>query len=84
MVSQGSVKYDLVIMDLMMPVMDGYEATKAIRNLQDKNLANIPIIAMSANAFEEDRKKVLDTGMNGFVAKPVDADLLIAAINKVK
>jgi len=84
MVSQGSVKYDLVIMDLMMPVMDGYEATKAIRNLQDKNLANIPIIAMSANAFEEDRKKVLDAGMNGFVAKPVDTDLLIAAINKVK
>ena len=54
-----------------MPVMDGYMATKKIRNLEDSDLANIPIIALSANAFEEDRKASADAGMNGHLAKPV-------------
>ena len=57
-----------------MPNMDGYKATEVIRDLADKSKANIPIIAMTANAFEEDRKKALAKGMNGHIAKPVDAE----------
>ena len=66
--------YDLIIMDIQMPNMDGYRATEMIRGLLDKNKANIPIIAMTANAFEEDRKKALAKGMNGHIAKPVGAE----------
>ena len=66
--------YDLILMDIQMPNMDGYRATEMIRGLSDKNKANIPIIAMTANAFEEDRKKALAKGMNGHIAKPVDAE----------
>ena len=66
--------YDLILMDIQMPNMDGYKATEVIRDLSDKNKANIPIIAMTANAFEEDRKKALAKGMNGHIAKPVDAE----------
>ena len=65
---------DLVFMDIQMPNMDGYKATQAIRRLADKKKADIPIIAMTANAFEEDRKKALAKGMNGHIAKPVDAE----------
>ena len=61
-------------MDIQMPNMDGYKATEVIRDLADKSKANIPIIAMTANAFEEDRKKALAKGMNGHIAKPVDAE----------
>ena len=64
--------YDLVLMDIQMPIMDGYEATKVIRSADDPAIANIPIIAMTANAFEEDRKKALEMGMNGHLAKPID------------
>lgn len=66
--------YDLILMDIQMPNMDGYKATEVIRDLSDKNKANIPIIAMTANAFEEDRKKALAKGMNGHIAKSVDAE----------
>ena len=66
--------YDLILMDIQMPNMDGYKATEVIRGLSDKSKANIPIIAMTANAFEEDRKKALAKGMNGHIAKPVDAE----------
>ena len=66
--------YDLILMEIQMPNMDGYRATEMIRGLSDKNKANIPIIAMTANAFEEDRKKALAKGMNGHIAKPVDAE----------
>ena len=82
--------FDIVLMDLMMPEMNGYDATLAIRAWERSNHplgpggSAIPIVAMSANAFEEDKRKVIDTGMNRFVAKPVDVDLLIAAINKVR
>ena len=66
--------YDLILMDIQMPNMDGYKATEIIRGLSDKSKATIPIIAMTANAFEEDRKKALAKGMNGHIAKPVAAE----------
>ena len=65
--------YDLILMDVQMPNMDGYKATKIIRSLPDKQKAQIPIIAMTANAFAEDRKKAFELGMNGHIAKPIDA-----------
>ena len=68
----GAGRYDVVLMDIQMPVMNGYEATRQIRESDDPALRLIPIIAMTANAFEEDKKKALDAGMNGFVAKPID------------
>ena len=64
--------YDLILMDIQMPGMDGYKATEAIRRLTDKDKANIPIVAMTANAFEEDKKMAFSKGMNGHIAKPVD------------
>lgn len=75
--------YDAVLMDIQMPVMDGYEATKAIRTLENKNLAGIPVIAMTANAFSEDVKKAHDAGMNGHIAKPIDADNMTNVLRKV-
>ena len=74
--------YDLILMDIQMPVMNGYCATKAIRQLEDPALANIPIIAVSANAFEEDRKMSLKCGMNDHLPKPVDAVGLLRVICK--
>ena len=67
--------YDMILMDIQMPEMDGYEATKRIRNLDDAR-ADIPIVAMTANAFEEDRQKALESGMNAHVSKPVDMNML--------
>lgn len=66
-----------------MPVMDGYMATKKIRNLEDSDLANIPIIALSANAFEEDRKASADAGMNGHLEKPVNVSELLKMLCKL-
>ena len=66
-----------------MPVMDGYMATKKIRNLEDSDLANIPIIALSAHAFEEDRKASADAGMNGHLAKPVNVSELLKMLCKL-
>ena len=66
--------YDVILMDIQMPHMDGYKATQVIRRLADQKKADIPIIAMTANAFEEDRKKALEKGMNGHIAKPVDIE----------
>ena len=74
--------YDLILMDVQMPVMNGYEATGKIRKLQDKSKAQIPIIAMTANAFAEDRKKALAVGMNDHVAKPIDMNTLIPTMQK--
>ena len=76
-------EYDVVIMDVMMPVMDGLEATKAIRMLEREDAKKIPIIAMTANAFEEDRKACLDAGMNEHIGKPIDIPLLKSAITKL-
>lgn len=75
--------FDLVLMDIQMPVMDGYEATKAIRELEDKEKASVPIIAMTANAFSEDIKKATDAGMNGHIAKPIDIKQMIETLSKI-
>ena len=70
-------QYDLILMDIQMPIMDGYEATRQIRALEDPDIAGIPIIAMTANAFEEDKKTALEVGMNGHIAKPIDVPVLL-------
>lgn len=75
--------YDLVLMDIQMPVMDGNEATRRIRHLARAEHASIPIIAMTANAFDEDRRAALDCGMDGFVSKPLDLKELISVLNSV-
>ena len=75
--------YDVILMDIQMPVMDGYMATQAIRNLPDPRLAGIPIIAMTANAFQEDIKKAEEVGMNGHIAKPLDIPSMKATLQHV-
>ena len=74
--------YDLVLMDVQMPVMNGYEATKQIRALDNPALAGITILAMTANAFDEDRKKALECGMDGFLSKPIVIEELISILQK--
>lgn len=74
--------YDMILMDIQMPEMDGYEATKRIRNLDDAR-ADIPIVAMTANAFEEDRQKTLESGMNAHVSKPVDMNMLFKVMAQI-
>lgn len=74
--------FDLVLMDVQMPVMDGYEAARRIRSLERADLASIPIIAMTANAFDEDKKHAHDAGMNDHIAKPIDRAALVAVIEK--
>ncbi len=76
-------QYDIILMDIQMPKMDGYTATREIRTLQDSQKANIPIIAMTANAFEEDRKKALKSGMNGHIAKPISIDMILEAMDRI-
>ena len=75
-------RYDVILMDIQMPRMDGYEATRRIRALGDPAKANIPIYAMTANAFEEDRQKALDAGLDGHIAKPIDIAALMAVLKK--
>ncbi len=75
--------YQLVLMDVRMPVMNGYEATRAIRKLDDPDLASIPILAMTANAFEEDKQEALNCGMNGHLAKPIDVKMLLDTLDKI-
>ena len=75
--------YDLVLMDVQMPVMDGYTATQKIRALDDPALANLPIIAMTANAFDEDRRSALESGMNGFLSKPIVIGDLVQTLHKL-
>ena len=75
--------YDLILMDIQMPRMDGYTATREIRTLSNNNKANIPIVAMTANAFEEDRKKAFEVGMNGHIAKPIDLSAIVSTLNPI-
>ena len=75
--------YDAVLMDIQMPVMDGYEATKAIRALGNPALAEIPILAMTANAFKEDEQAAEQAGMQGHIAKPIDLPKMIETIQRV-
>ena len=75
--------YQLVLMDVQMPVMNGYDAVKAIRRLENRELASIPVLAMTANAFEEDRQQALRCGMNGHIAKPIDIDKLFETLSEV-
>ena len=76
-------RYDLILMDIQMPVMDGYEATRRIRALSDKEKASVPIVAMTANAFEDDRKNALNAGMNGHIAKPLDLPKLFRVLSEL-
>ena len=75
--------YDMILMDIQMPKMNGYKATQAIRRLPDKDKACIPIIAMTANAFEEDKRDALAVGMNGHIAKPIELDKLLSMLSEV-
>ena len=76
-------QFDLVLMDIQMPVMDGYTATRQIRALEDPALAGIPILAMTANAFDEDRRNALASGMNGFLSKPIIVGDLVQELRKI-
>ncbi len=76
-------KYDIVLMDIQMPIMDGYEAARRIRAMEETWVRELPILAMTANAFEEDRVKALDAGMNGHLAKPIDVDQLLRTLVEV-
>ena len=75
--------YDMILMDIQMPKMDGYKATQAIRSLPDKDKACIPIIAMTANAFEEDKRDAIAAGMNGHIAKPIQVDNLLSILSEI-
>ena len=81
-ISHGENYFDAIIMDIMMPKMDGYEACKTIRQLQYPDAKTIPIIALSANAFEEDAKKSKDAGMNEHLTKPLDVYSLLKVLSK--
>ena len=81
-VTDYSADYDLILMDIQMPHMDGYEATKVIRALNDPR-SRIPIIAMTANAFEEDRQRAFEAGMDGHIAKPISINVLFSTLDEV-
>ena len=76
-------QYDLIFMDIQMPKMDGYTATREIRTLPDNQKANIPIIAMTANAFEEDRRKSREYGMNGHIIKPISIEAIAKVLDEI-
>lgn len=76
-------KYDLVLMDIQMPRMDGYTATREIRTLSNNRKANIPIVAMTANAFDEDRRKAFECGMNGHIVKPFQMKVIVKTLNQI-
>ena len=75
--------YDMIVMDIQMPKMDGYKATQAIRHLPDRDKAYMPIIAMTANAFEEDKRDAIAAGMDGHIAKPIQIDKLLSMLAEI-
>ncbi|MGN1349740.1 MAG: response regulator [Anaerovoracaceae bacterium] len=75
--------FDLILMDIQMPLMDGYEATRSIRALENRELAEIPILAMTANAFDEDRAAAMECGMNGFLSKPIDIEETVRTLRQM-
>lgn len=83
LLDKGAGYYDAVLMDIQMPIMDGYTAARRIRAFDDRRLASIPIIAMTANAFDEDKKKAADAGMNGHVSKPIHLEKLLAVLESI-
>lgn len=83
MVNVSSDCYDVILMDIQMPKMNGYIATREIRTLSDNKKANIPIVAMTANAFDEDKEKAFETGMNGFIAKPINIKELMSTLAEI-
>ncbi len=76
-------EYQLILMDIQMPNMDGYEATKKIRSMENPEIANLPIVAMTANAFQEDREKCLQIGMNEHISKPIDVEKLLSVLSEL-
>lgn len=82
-IASAEGEFDVILMDVQMPVMNGYEATRAIRALERRDAREIPIIAMTANAFVEDEKEALNAGMNIHLTKPVDVALLKKAISQL-
>ena len=75
--------YDMILMDIQMPKMDGYKATQEIRHLPDKDKACIPIVAMTASAFEEDKREAIASGMNGHIAKPIQVEKLLSILTEI-
>jgi CheY-like chemotaxis protein len=75
--------YDAVLMDIQMPVMDGYQATRTIRALDDPARAGVPIVALTADAFQEDQKKAYDAGMQGHIAKPIDMKQMLDTLKSI-
>lgn len=76
-------RYDLILMDIQMPKMDGYTAAREIRTLRDNQKANIPIVAVTANAFEEDKKKAFESGMNGHISKPINREAIMRMLDQI-
>ena len=76
--------YKMILMDIQMPVMNGYDAALAIRKMKDTKKSGIPIITMTANAFEEDRKKAIKAGMNAHIAKPISADIILENLERMR
>ena len=74
---------DVILMDIMMPIMDGLEATRTIRSMEREDCRTIPIVAMSANAFDDDLKKSVECGMNGHLSKPVEVDKLYRTLGEI-
>ena len=81
--ASGPGYYDAILMDIQMPVMDGYEATRQIRALEDSDKAEIPIVAVTTNAFEEDREVTMEAGMNGHLAKPYDIKEIMKTLKEL-
>ncbi len=82
--SAAADTYELIFMDVQMPEMNGLDATRAIRKLEDSRKASVPIIAMTADAFSENVTECLNAGMNGHIAKPIDIKLVIKEIRRIK